>query len=1035
MSRAARPIDRSFVAVSACFVLSGFAALLYQTVWMREFSILFGTSELAIATVLAAYMAGLAAGAAVSGRFVDRITRPVLFYGLLELGVAVGALLVPLGLSLVLELQGLLLGVQPELADSGGLGSSVFFLMAGFVVVALPTAFMGATLPVLTRHVVHNTQQIGRRTGLLYALNTLGAVLGTLSCAFWILPALGLFATTLVGVGINALIFLIAIRLQPPGASARPASTTPAPTRTATLSAWRGPGLILPLILVSGAVSFGYEVLWTRLLAHIVGTSLYAFATMLATFLIGITVGSAIAARFARDARRSALGFAVAQVGTALSALFVFAALDDVPGFAARLSAGESAGLIPNALAAAAVLFPTALFIGASFPFAVRVLARDSHEAAPASARVYAWNTVGAIAGATLAGFVIVPQLEFTGSVLLAVTLNLLLGVAAAALVAGAGVRVWAGVALGGGLAVLLLFPSRPGELLLMSPIKSGKLDGEILYSSVGQSSTVLLLDDRGGFKLYNSGLPEAQISPRGIPPRDVAAAWWLGAFPPLAHPDARSMLVIGLGGGVVLEGIPSTIEEIDVIELEPKVITANQLVAERRRADPLADPRVRLILNDARGALRLTDKRWDIIVSQPSHPWTAGASHLYSREFMEQIQRHLKPGGVFCQGYLDDSILGVLGATLGEVFSEVRLYNPSLYLYLAADRPIDVISAATRSEEVLERERRHYAELGVHSRAELAAMLVLDPSGVEAFARDATVVTDDRNWLATAPPIHVSTTAGTSERNPGLDAADPYQRPGPGNLLTGLQLPPLSVARRLRGLGFRERAEKVVDALVEPEDRELARLVVTQPLGIEVAQLEAMLARSRQDPELAYSCLLGIVPTRAPTAVELAPLNAAARAGLAATRAHFTEGQDAWATIAALEPELAQARSHEVAFEQALYYRALWRLALGTPAELAAQASQALQLCDELVALNPQDRYYLLRMTAVEREARPHAMVETARSVLDLIERSPSMPPAHRQALGGELRAALGRAQLLPGAPIARARQLLARLEELMAR
>ena len=279
-----------FIAVSACFVLSGFAALLYQTAWLRQFSIVFGTSELAVATVLAAYMAGLGAGAAIAARLVDRLRRPLLVYGLLEGGIALTALCVPLLLAFAGWLHVMALGGLPEPPDATGLAQPAYYLLVSFVILALPTGFMGATLPLLTRHAVHQDRQVGPRVAWLYGINTAGAVFGTLVAAFVLLPRVGLQSTVLVGVGVNLLVFLIAAAIARRSSQPR---TDDVASDVAREEQSRTPGAaiavrILPIMLVSGANAFLYEVLWTRLLNHALGGTIYAFATMLASFLTGI---------------------------------------------------------------------------------------------------------------------------------------------------------------------------------------------------------------------------------------------------------------------------------------------------------------------------------------------------------------------------------------------------------------------------------------------------------------------------------------------------------------------------------------------------------------------------------------------------------------------------------------------------------------------------------------------------------------------------------------------------------------------------
>ncbi|MGE4657860.1 MAG: fused MFS/spermidine synthase, partial [Gammaproteobacteria bacterium] len=618
--------------VIACFVLSGFAALLYQTAWMRQFSIVFGTSELAVATVLSAYMAGLALGAAIAGRVIDRITRPVLTYGLLEAAIAGSALAVPLLLTLANVLYVGILGNQPAPVDASGLGQSFFYIVVAFIVLVIPTGCMGATLPMLTRYVVRSEEQIGPRVGLLYAVNTAGAVAGTVVAGFFLLPALGLSGTVWVGVAVNGLVFLIAASLsrfvQSSGMSeAAEAEVELEDSASAPSEAFKlvRPAWILPLMLLSGANTFAYEVLWTRLLGHILGGSIAAFSTMLASFLGGIAIGSAVAARMATDRGRAFNGFVIAQCGIALTSIIIYQVM--------HMLIPEEAGLGGNVLLATAVLLPATLFVGATFPFAVRILARNQADAAPSSARVYSWNTMGAVVGAVLAGYILIPLLRYEGAIHLAVTTNMALALAASLLILEKRYRTAVVTALVTGGIALIYRPSLPEEILLTSPIVASR-DGEIRYYEVGRSATVLLLEEDGFFNLRTNGLPEASTNLIGAPPYQHNQRM-LSMLPVIARPDARDMLIIGFGAGVAVEGVPASLESVDVIELEPKVIEANRLIGSERQIDPLVDPRINVVINDARSALYLTSKHYDAIVSQPSHPWTAGASHLYTREFI----------------------------------------------------------------------------------------------------------------------------------------------------------------------------------------------------------------------------------------------------------------------------------------------------------------------------------------------------------------------------------------------------------------
>ncbi|MGE3163892.1 MAG: fused MFS/spermidine synthase [Planctomycetota bacterium] len=983
--------DSVFFVVCLCFVLSGFAALLYQTAWTRRFSIVFGTSELAIATVLAAYMGGLALGAALAARYLHRVRRPVLVYGLLEAGIGLGALLVPVGLSAAQGLSRWVLGGQPTVPSAGGLIQPLFYFFCSLVILAVPTTFMGATFPLLTRHAVRSRDQIGSRTGVLYALNTGGAVLGTVLCAFFFLPRLGLFATVMVGVVTNLVVCAMAVAIARRPLIDESTGLEPAATPEALDRSWRRDSWILPILLVSGAVSFIYEVLWTRLLTHVVGASLYAFATMLATFLVGITAGSAVASRFASDRRRSVVGFVVCQVGIAITSLVVFGRLDSVPRLAQTLGAGDLTGAFGNFMVAFAVLLPSTLFIGATFPFGLRIFARTEAEAGPASGRVYAWNTCGAILGAWLAGFVIVPNLGYEGTMALTVTANFGLAMLSSWLLLAAPWRVSAGLTLALGVLLAAFWPSQPTDLLRVTSIPPRRHEpiGEIVYSGVGRSATVLMVEHEGAFYLRTSGLQEAVIMPKGAPPYRFQPNWWMGTLPVLAHPTAKSMLVIGLGGAVVLEGVPASIETIDVVELEPQVIDANRSISAWRAVDPLQDPRVNIVVNDGRNALALTGRKYDVIVSQPSHPWTAGASHLYTLEFMTQVREHLAEGGVFVQAYVDLSVLKIVGSTLLAVFEDVRLYRPGALLYVASQRSLDVEGDFAKRAGALPLQ---FSWLALNSVEDTIASLALDHEGVRALCEGTAVSTDDHNQLATERPyvefaLDPQARVALEQR---LLALDPLLRRLP-TLPENLRWD--HVAWRLALMGFPDRAAQVASRVPDAVAGRIAAARVARERGLvdaADAQIEQILTESPQQG--AARALRAL--WKATDDVSINAFSAELPPGAAvAVRARQAMLRRDWAAVAALEPELAAVAPTDPAYPSAVESRIRWRIALFNGANLEA-AREALVLVDELAALLPRDEVYRIRIDVGFGAKRYDVVVETVAEMATLLYREGSQPP-----------------------------------------
>jgi len=981
--------------VIACFVLSGFAALLYQTAWMRQFSVVFGTSELAVATVLSAYMAGLALGAAIAGRFVDRITRPVLVYGLLEAGVAVSALAVPLLLTLANVLYVGLLGNQPEPPDASGLGQSLFYLIVAFIVLAIPTGCMGATLPMLIKYVVRSKDQIGPRVGLLYAFNTVGAVGGTVTAGFVLVPALGLAGTVWVGVFVNFLVFVIAATLARSMAPARipDAKRTEAQAGDEDLVtassgfSFTGSFWILPLMLLSGANTFTYEVLWTRLLGHILGGSIAAFSTMLASFLGGIAIGSAIAAKFSKNKQVALKGFIIAQGGIAITSIIIYEFL--------YLLIPENAGLRGNVPLAMAVLLPATLFVGATFPFAVRILAKDETDAAPASARVYAWNTFGAIVGATIAGFILIPLLKYEGAIQLAVTLNAALALAASLLIVERQYRTALVTGIGLAVVTLVYRPELPEEILRTSPM-TDEAGGEIRFYEVGRSATVLIFEEDGYFNLRTNGLPEASTNLKGAPPYQHNQHL-LSTVPVIARPDTRQMLIIGFGGGVAVEGVPPSVESIDVIELEPKVIDANRFIAPERQVDPLADDRVRIVINDARSALALTSKHYDAIVSQPSHPWTAGASHLYTHEFISLAKEHLNPNGVFLQWmnteFVTRSLLESLCATLLDVFGYVRLYQweGGVLFFLGSDQPLDIERNMSMTGRPLRDNPIHYLEKGIGSVEDVLTALAMDEENVRRFARNAPLLTDNFNRMATESVVAMERgdTLSFSEvvdlflpYDPRLQSDSWVHQDFPGYLNFGY------IADRLERTGFKRHAVDLADTLEDLGSPDYLMLVGMglRRQGEEQESQRVLLSAYRADPQnrqvrfaLLRPWLNRLELDSTPEYVKEIAMSVSGSEAAVLTSWKAAAVQD-WQALVELDPELATVRTTDQWYLESVKLRADWRIKVTTPEYQPRLAREAIRLIDNAISIFRDPDFYSMRVAAAFVAGDAIDVIETAR-------------------------------------------------------
>lgn len=1000
---------KNLLTVYLCFILSGVAALIYQTAWMRQFSLVFGTSELAVASVLAAYMGGLAFGAYLAEKLIRRIRQPVLWYAALELGIALTAItFIPAGLNLSENLLIRAFGGQTAPPDARMDNATLFYLISAFTVLMIPTTLMGATLPLLARHAVHSRQQIGRRIGLLYACNTGGAVAGALSGSLLLLPTFGLMKTVWTAAAINLFVATLALMFS------RLTTDFPQPISTATKARERlrfgiSPAWILPLILLSGAVSFLHEVLWTRILGHILGSSLYAFGVMVASFLAGIALGGGLGAALASRRQHAARCLAIAELTAALAAIASWYALalvdQDFGGLTQRIGFGFC------------VLFPLAFAVGLTYPLAVRVLARGVDDAASASARVYSWNTVGAIIGALAGGFFIIPALRYEGSAQLAATGSCILALAATYLLFRPDKTFALSITVAAIAAILSFRPEPPDALLRHSLLRvDGR--GEMLFYDVGLSSAVVMLRQNDQIAVRTNGLPEASINTSGTTPLlDVEA--WMAPLAMLARPQLEDMLVIGFGGGVVLEAVPPSIRTVDVIELEEKVIAANRQVAKRRLRDPLSDPRFNFIINDARGALQLTGKKFGAIISQPSHPWTAGASHLYTREFMTQAKQHLQPGGLFVQwmtaDFLDEPLLRSLVATLRDVYSHVRVYRPSppTLLFLASDDPIEPERQITATQAVFEQAPAHYQRIGLNAVEDLIVCLALDDEGSKAFAGDAAPITDDVNLFATASVYDFGRNLSSERLGELLMPYDPLLDADSFIYRETVDIALDYVARRINAYSSFDTGTR---------DR-LVRLAARFPESDFRVYIEALLLQSALRPDQAHAVLMkGTSDFPASLLLRDAALESSVNdwvfgnasnevAGLVrltgeqgrlVLEAAGSGSHEDWAAVARMDDDLARIPWTSQWHQWAAQLRIEWRTRVSDPALRPQAAAESIAMIDRINIVRPNPQLYVLRAWSALGADKPHVILESIyRYAQQTIERKAVLDSVSRNTFG----------------------------------
>ncbi|HEU4429986.1 MAG TPA: fused MFS/spermidine synthase, partial [Myxococcota bacterium] len=489
--------------------------------------------------------------------------------------------------------------------------------------------------------------------------------------------------------------------------------------------------------------------------------------------------------------------------------------------------------------------------------------------------------------------------------------------------------------------ALALVPPAEPVHLLHATPLEPKLALRPVVFSAVGESSTVLVTrDELGRYRIRNNGLPESLVVASEADFDVGASARWIGGLVSLVRPEAKSVAVIGLGGGLSAEGIPRSVSEIHVIELEPEVVRANRTLSPLRAVDPLADPRVQLHENDARGALLLSGTRFDGIVAQASHPWTAGASHLYSREFFELVRSRLAPGGVFVQwmgpAFIDEPLLASLIATVRVVWPEVRVYGPhGALLFVASDATL--ASAEESVPALLARDPETLARLGVLSPSHLDAWLRLDEAGAAAFAQGAPVITDDRNLLQMRSPYVVSAGSALSQKpSARLAQLAPAQRLSQRALVE-------HIARALE-LGAPGRVRDLTPRVADPRERAALSAGAALARG-ERAFAERQLVRAlAKDPHHARTRALALrIQWRYGATEALAAALAQGDAG-AAERAVSAglaaEAAGDWSALAALDAALAGAGATDPFHLDAALLRAAWRVRSAAAAERAQARS-----------------------------------------------------------------------------------------------
>ncbi len=646
--------------LSALFLfLSGAASLIYQVTWVRLLSLSIGSTSVSVSIVVATFFMGLALGSFLTTRIPASWLNSLRPYLLIEIVIALSALAL---LPLLLNLDHWV-AAWPALAQLFG-----FKVVLVVGLLALPSICIGATYPLMVSLVVREQSEVGVKLSWLYAVNTLGAVAGALGSGFVLIPWWGLDGAIYVAVALNLMVVVVGwgyrhrFNLSPVD---QISGQAPAPSDRR---------IVLVILFLTGMAALASQVAWTKYLAIFTHTTIYGFAAILTVFLIGIAAGAWFIKRRIEQIDRPLRWLVVALCGLALALLWARLGLEYLPKLHAALI-DETSSVWVDALwkygLILLVLLPATALFGALFTLNIRLYCGAVAQLHRSAGTAYAVNTVGGIVGSLLAGLWLIPlygsDVVLSGAIVVTLLAALLLW----RQFDGGWQRYgFGGVVVSLLAATLYLPPLNFSQMILASryyfdPSRQVSQLPEFLFLREGRASVVSVTSyDGARFRLQNNSLPEALVVPPD--PFPWFSETMLGLFPYLLHDDPQDLFIVGLGAGNTLSAAALTsARSIEVVELEPAVEAATHVIFDGGVA-ALKDPRVTLRFDDARHRLLTANRRYDAIISQPSHPWLAGSGNLFTQEYFELVASRLKPGGISVQWL---NLVNMDATTLRSVF------------------------------------------------------------------------------------------------------------------------------------------------------------------------------------------------------------------------------------------------------------------------------------------------------------------------------------------------------------------------------
>jgi spermidine synthase len=647
------PEGKRFLWIYSLFFFSGISSLIYQIIWTRMLTLVFGHTIYSVSVVLSAFMAGLGLGSYLWGTTIDKAGKPLLIYGKIEVLIGLTAVFLSFLFSQFSPIYAWLYKALPELFFQTGFlkVALVFFL------VLIPTILMGATLPIMAKYFVTEESHTGKQVGYLYSINTFGAAAGSLLAGYFFIEYFGVLQTAFLAASVNILIGILCIlrfKKSEPATLIKWGLPKPAPL---SFQIEKENIIWMVTSFLCGFTALAYEVVWTRILVFGIGSTVYSFSLMLANFLFGITVGGLLIVPLFKRKFDFRLLLTLFQIGIGFYIIFsIYQSNWLLSSFIRplKLESPIAEFWIDVRNASALMFFPTILF-GMSFPVLTHLVTRGPKNIGSSLGLIYGTNTIGGILGSLVSGYLLVPNLGSQQTLVFLALLNFLIGVLLFATSSYFSGIIRKGMAVSVSILLVLALRSMPIDLLqgIFMRNSLGKKNPETLvYLNEGLTTTVAVFNDDDaslGIKRKSLILNGVNMSANHMDSRKYMTL--LSYIPLLLNENPKDVLVICFGTGLTsgAAGVYPGIHSVDAVDISPGVFQSGGIFNDTNY-NATNNPKVHKIVQDGRNHLLTTSKTYDVITAEPPPPTNAGAVNLYTKEYYELTKKALKPGGIVSQ-------------------------------------------------------------------------------------------------------------------------------------------------------------------------------------------------------------------------------------------------------------------------------------------------------------------------------------------------------------------------------------------------